>query len=224
MSQFITLKMKVAYFSKFLVSDLKNCMGVGIQTITILTFNYAKQNLKRGTRNSQNFKHIRFNIYVLYQNYYVYNTYTISATQYFRITYKIISINTSVSFSAQWCYWGHVPSGSHVNGILAFCVCVWCECVRDRERAQNQALKPVITTAGGGCSASRLCRFAPGERAPDTHWMGGWVSLGAGLGNMERWEFWSYRGSSSDPSVFRPVGSRCTDCAIPAPIKYHIRF
>jgi hypothetical protein len=28
---------------------------------------------------------------------------------------------------------------------------------------------------GGGWSASRPGRFTPRERAPDTHWIGGWV-------------------------------------------------
>jgi hypothetical protein len=30
-------------------------------------------------------------------------------------------------------------------------------------------------------SASRPCRFTPGERAPGTQWIGGWVDLRAGL-------------------------------------------
>jgi hypothetical protein len=34
---------------------------------------------------------------------------------------------------------------------------------------------------GGEWSASRPCRFTPGERAPGTHWIGGWVGPGAGL-------------------------------------------
>jgi hypothetical protein len=34
---------------------------------------------------------------------------------------------------------------------------------------------------GGEWSASRTCRFTPGERAPGTHWIGGWVGPRAGL-------------------------------------------
>lgn len=34
---------------------------------------------------------------------------------------------------------------------------------------------------GGGWSASR-----PGEKAPCTYWIGGWVGLGAGLDDMEK--------------------------------------
>jgi hypothetical protein len=30
-------------------------------------------------------------------------------------------------------------------------------------------------------STSRSGRFTPGERAPGTHWIGGWVDLRAGL-------------------------------------------
>jgi hypothetical protein len=39
---------------------------------------------------------------------------------------------------------------------------------------------------GGEWSASRPCRSAPGERAPVTHWRGGWVDPRAGLDDMER--------------------------------------
>jgi hypothetical protein len=34
---------------------------------------------------------------------------------------------------------------------------------------------------GGELLASRPCRFTPKERAPDTHWIGGWVGTGADL-------------------------------------------
>jgi hypothetical protein len=35
-------------------------------------------------------------------------------------------------------------------------------------------------------SASRPGRFTPGERAPDTHWIGGWVNPTAGLDEVEK--------------------------------------
>jgi hypothetical protein len=35
-------------------------------------------------------------------------------------------------------------------------------------------------------SASRPGRFTPDERAPDTHWIGGWVEPRTGLDDMER--------------------------------------
>jgi hypothetical protein len=39
--------------------------------------------------------------------------------------------------------------------------------------------------AGGEWSASRPCRFTPGERAPSTHW----EDPRAGLDDMEKWKF-----------------------------------
>jgi hypothetical protein len=38
---------------------------------------------------------------------------------------------------------------------------------------------------GGEWSASRPCHFTPGEKVPSTHWIGDWVGLRAGLGDME---------------------------------------
>jgi hypothetical protein len=38
----------------------------------------------------------------------------------------------------------------------------------------------------GEWSASRHGRFTPGERAPGTHWIGGWVDPRAGLDDMEK--------------------------------------
>jgi hypothetical protein len=42
---------------------------------------------------------------------------------------------------------------------------------------------PFLTSAldGGQLSASRLGCFSPGEIAPGTHWIGGWVGPRAGL-------------------------------------------
>jgi hypothetical protein len=42
-----------------------------------------------------------------------------------------------------------------------------------------------LALAGGEWSASRPCRFTPGERAPGTHWIGGWVDPRAGLEDEE---------------------------------------
>jgi hypothetical protein len=39
---------------------------------------------------------------------------------------------------------------------------------------------------GGEWSASRPGHFTPGERAPGTHWKGGWVGPRTGLDKMER--------------------------------------
>jgi hypothetical protein len=48
-----------------------------------------------------------------------------------------------------------------------------------------------LTTAvaGGEWSASRPCRFTPGERAPGIRWTGGWVSPRAGLDDVEKINF-----------------------------------
>jgi hypothetical protein len=35
-------------------------------------------------------------------------------------------------------------------------------------------------------STSRPCRFTPGEKAPGTHWIGGWVNHKAGLHEMKK--------------------------------------
>jgi hypothetical protein len=45
-------------------------------------------------------------------------------------------------------------------------------------------IAPLLLTSvldGGEWSATRLCRFTPGERASITHWIGGWVDLSFGL-------------------------------------------
>jgi hypothetical protein len=42
---------------------------------------------------------------------------------------------------------------------------------------------------GGELSTSRLGRFTPGERAPGTHWLGGWVGPRTGLDDVEKIKF-----------------------------------
>jgi hypothetical protein len=46
---------------------------------------------------------------------------------------------------------------------------------------------PFLTSIpiGGDRSASRPCCFTPGDRAPGSHWIGGWVGPGAGMDAME---------------------------------------
>jgi hypothetical protein len=39
---------------------------------------------------------------------------------------------------------------------------------------------------GGEWSDSLPSRFTPGERAPSTHWIGGWVGLRVGLEDVEK--------------------------------------
>jgi hypothetical protein len=42
------------------------------------------------------------------------------------------------------------------------------------------------SVVGGEWSASRLCRFTPGEKASGTHSIGGWVGPRAILGDVKR--------------------------------------
>jgi hypothetical protein len=53
---------------------------------------------------------------------------------------------------------------------------------------------------GGEWSASRPCRFTPGERAPDTHWIG-WVGSRSGLDAVEKRKFLTLPGLE-----LRPLG------------------
>jgi hypothetical protein len=51
----------------------------------------------------------------------------------------------------------------------------------------------------GEWSASRLGRFTPRERAPGTHWIGGWVGLRASLDDMEKRKFFTLSGLELRP-------------------------
>jgi hypothetical protein len=55
--------------------------------------------------------------------------------------------------------------------------------------------------AGDEWSASRPDRFTPGERAPGTHWIGGWVDSRAGLDDLEKKKFLTLPGFE-----LRPLG------------------
>jgi hypothetical protein len=77
---------------------------------------------------------------------------------------------------------------------------------------------------GGEWSASRLCRFTPGVRAPGAHWVGGWVDPRDSLDDLEKENSCPYRDSNSNLSVVQPVASRYTDCAIPAHIYFAIQL
>jgi hypothetical protein len=53
---------------------------------------------------------------------------------------------------------------------------------------------------GGEWSASRPGRFNPGDKAPGTHWIGGWVDPRAGLDEVKKRKFMTLPGLE-----FRPV-------------------
>jgi hypothetical protein len=60
--------------------------------------------------------------------------------------------------------------------------------------------------AGGEWSASRPGRFTPRERAPSTHWIGGWVDPRAGLNDVEKKKFLTLPGLELWP-LGRPARS-----------------
>jgi hypothetical protein len=63
---------------------------------------------------------------------------------------------------------------------------------------------------GGECSASCPGRFTPGERAPDIHWIGGWVGPRTGLDDMKK--ILAPTGTRTPtPSAVQPVASRFTE-------------
>jgi hypothetical protein len=68
---------------------------------------------------------------------------------------------------------------------------------------------------GSEWSASRLGRFTPGEEAPGTLWIEGWVCPTAGLEDVEKRKFLTLKGLELQ-HLGRPA-SRYTDYAIPAP-------
>jgi hypothetical protein len=59
---------------------------------------------------------------------------------------------------------------------------------------------------GGEWSASRPCRFTPGERTPSTLWIGGWVDPRAGLDDVEKRKFLTLPGLELRP-LARPARS-----------------
>jgi hypothetical protein len=71
---------------------------------------------------------------------------------------------------------------------------------------------------GSEWSASRSGLFTPGETAPDTHWIGGWVNPRAGLDDVKKRQF--FIPSNSEPSVVQPVASCYTEYAV----QYHNNY
>jgi hypothetical protein len=61
--------------------------------------------------------------------------------------------------------------------------------------------------AGGEWSASRTGRITPGEKAPGTHWIGGWVGPRAGLDDVEKRKFLILPGLELRP-LGRPARSQ----------------
>jgi hypothetical protein len=59
---------------------------------------------------------------------------------------------------------------------------------------------------GGYWSTSLPGRFTPGERAPGTYWIGGWVDLRAGVDDLEKRKFLTPPGLECRP-LGRPARS-----------------
>jgi hypothetical protein len=79
--------------------------------------------------------------------------------------------------------------------------------------------------AAGEWSASLPGRYKPGETAPSTHFIGGWVDPRDSLDDMEKRKFLTLLGLNSDPLVVQSVASRYTDYTIPAlPVTHGIRL
>jgi hypothetical protein len=70
------------------------------------------------------------------------------------------------------------------------------------------------TLEGGEWSVSRPSRFTPRERAPGTHWIGGWVGPGAVLDAVVKRKIPSPRRESNPKTpIVQPIIQRCTDWA-----------
>jgi hypothetical protein len=68
--------------------------------------------------------------------------------------------------------------------------------------------------AGGEWSASRPSCFTLGERAPGTHWRGGWVDPRAGLDDVDKRKFLTLLGLE-----LRPLG-----CPVRSQSLYRLRY
>jgi hypothetical protein len=76
---------------------------------------------------------------------------------------------------------------------------------------------------GGEWSASRPGRFTPRERAPGTHWIGGWVGFRAVLDAVVKRKIPSSRRESNPRTpIFQPVAQRYTDWAITALYHFYL--
>jgi hypothetical protein len=73
-------------------------------------------------------------------------------------------------------------------------------------RGVNVQIHIFLTSALGGdeWSASRPGRFTLGEKAPSTHWIGGWVDPRAGVDDMEKRKFLTLLGLELQ-TLSRPV-------------------
>jgi hypothetical protein len=57
----------------------------------------------------------------------------------------------------------------------------------------------ILALVGGEWSTSRPGHFTPRERAPGTHWIGGWGDLRAGVNDFEKRIFLTLLGRELQP-------------------------
>ncbi|PNF32077.1 putative small nuclear ribonucleoprotein Sm D1 [Cryptotermes secundus] len=86
--------------------------------------------------------------------------------------------------------------------------------IDDTPKAKAKKKEAARALVGGEWSATHLGCFTPGEQAPGTHWIGGWVDPRASLDDLEKRKFLPLLDSNSKPLVVQPVASRYTDYAI----------
>jgi hypothetical protein len=65
---------------------------------------------------------------------------------------------------------------------------------------------PFLTSTldGGQWSASRPCRFIPGEIVPGTYWIGGWVGRGVGPDAVDKRKILRYSESKPGSPALNP--------------------
>jgi hypothetical protein len=80
-----------------------------------------------------------------------------------------------------------------------------------------RSIAPSILTLALQWSDSRPNRLTPGENAPSTHWVGGWLGPRAGLDAVEKRKI-PATARNRNPA-FQPVARRYTDCGFPSYIK-----
>jgi hypothetical protein len=77
---------------------------------------------------------------------------------------------------------------------------------------------------GGECLVSRPGSFTPGERAPGTHWIGGWVGPRASLDDVEKRKFLTPQGLELRP-LGRPARSQSLyRLRSPGSVEYCLHF
>jgi hypothetical protein len=75
-----------------------------------------------------------------------------------------------------------------------------------------------MALAEGELSARHPSHFTTGESAPDTHWIGRWVSPRTGLDDIKRRKkFNPSQDLNSALLANQPAACRYTNCAIPVP-------